>query len=300
MRITFAFLDFHIALNTYTKTHKTETNRSRHTRPFLVLHKQAKELDDVGGGSFRFNRTRSLWPIRRRPGVPGSPYLPGRPPGPQPVVLLARLPTTVLRSLRPKRTAANTDARISENPITPSSTNTVVHFYLDDQNQRSTLVPHSARCKTKAQGGTRTHDLVTLKPRHKFNKLRWIQTQTSPCFRNIGQDTNNPTQQAHVPMFVSENRHSKQRHWPAHTQEGIPIPPSRFSGVRGGQVSRPTQQMKDPQREDTPTFWLRRGDTPKSPTRNVLAANCKRIFIREHSRAQGHTPRRGRGLWRPE
>ena len=27
-----------------------------------------------------------------------------------------------------------------ENPITPSSTNTVVHFYLDDQNQRSTLV----------------------------------------------------------------------------------------------------------------------------------------------------------------
>ena len=167
MRITFAFLDFHIALNTYTKTHKTETNRSRHTRPFLVLHKQAKELDDFGGGSFRFNRTRSLWPIWRWPGVPGSPYLPGRPPGPQPVVLLARLPTTVLRSLRPKRTAANTDCtRISENPITPSSTNTVVHFYLDDQNQRSTLVPHSARCKTKARGGTRTHDLATLKPRH--------------------------------------------------------------------------------------------------------------------------------------
>ena len=77
------------------------------------------------------------------------------------MVLLARLPTTVLRSLRPKRTAANTDARISENPITPSSTNTIVHFYLDDQNQRSTLVPHSARCKTKARGGTRTHDLAT-------------------------------------------------------------------------------------------------------------------------------------------
>ena len=30
MRITFAFLDFHIALNSYTKPHKTETNRSRH------------------------------------------------------------------------------------------------------------------------------------------------------------------------------------------------------------------------------------------------------------------------------
>ena len=278
MRITFAFLDFHIALNTYTKTHKTETNRSRHTRPFLVLHKQAKELDDFGGGSFRFNRTRSLWPIRRRPGVPGSPYLPGRPPGPQPVVLLARLPTTVLRSLRPKRTAANADVRISENPITPSSTNTIIHFYLDDQKQRSTLVPHSARCKTKAQGGTRTHDLVTLKPRHKFNKLRWIQTQTSPCFRNIGQDTNNPTQQAHVPMFVSENRHSKQRHRLARTQEGIPIPPSRFSGVRGGRVSRPTHQMKDPQREDSPTFWLRRGDTPKSPTRNGSCCKLQEDF----------------------
>ena len=152
MRITFVSLDFHIALNTYTKTHKTETNKSRHTRPFLVLYKQAKELDDFGGGSFRFNRTRSLWPIRRWPGVPGSPYLPGRPPGPQPVVLLARLPTTVLRSLRPKRTAANTDhVRISENPITPSSTNTIVHFYLDDQNQRSTLV----------------FTLPDVKPRHK-------------------------------------------------------------------------------------------------------------------------------------
>ena len=176
----------------------------------------------------------ALTDLRRQPGVPDSPYLPGRPPGPQPVVLLARLPTTVLRSLRPKRTAANTDARISENPITPSSTNNVVHFYLDDQNQRSTLVPHSARCKTKARGGTRTHDLVTLKPRHKFNKLRWIQTQTSPCFRNIGQDTNNPTQQAHVPMFVSENRHSKQRHRPAHTHaRGDPHTSKSVLGCEG-------------------------------------------------------------------
>ena len=112
---------------------------------------------------------------------------------------------------------------------------------------------HSARCKTKARGGTRTHDLLTLKPRHKFNKLRWIQTQTLPCFRNIGQGTNNPTQQAHVPMFVSENRHSKQTHWPASTQEGIPISPRRFSVERGGCVSRPMHQMKDPQREDPPT-----------------------------------------------
>ena len=47
MRITFASLDFHGALNTYTKTHKTETNRSRHMRPFLVLQKQEKELDNL-------------------------------------------------------------------------------------------------------------------------------------------------------------------------------------------------------------------------------------------------------------
>jgi hypothetical protein len=52
MRIIFVSLDFHIALNTYTKTHKTETNRSRHTWHFLVLPKQAKELDDFGEGSF--------------------------------------------------------------------------------------------------------------------------------------------------------------------------------------------------------------------------------------------------------
>jgi hypothetical protein len=56
-------------------------------------------------------------------------------------------------------------------------------------------------------------------------------------------------------------------------------------------------RLKDPQREDSPTFWLRRGDTPKSPTRTGLAANCKRIFIQERSRAHGHTPRRGRGPW---
>ena len=121
-----------------------------------------------------------------------------------------------------------------ENPITPSSTNTVVHFYLDNQNQRISLVSHSARCKTKARGGTRTHDLATGKPRHKFNKLRRIQTQTSPCFRNIGQDTNNPTQQAHVPMFVSENRHSKQRHRPAHTHaRGDPHTSKSVLGCEG-------------------------------------------------------------------
>ena len=143
-------------------------------------------------------------------------------PGLQPVGLLARLLTTVFQSLWPERTAANTNHAISENPI---------------------LYKHA-----------RTHYLVTLKPRHIFNKLRWIQTQIAPCFRNIGQDTNNPTQQAHVRMFSSENRHSKQRHRRACTQEGIPIPPSWFLGVRGGHVSRPMHQMKDPQHEDSPTF----------------------------------------------
>jgi hypothetical protein len=59
MRITFVSLDFHIALNTCTKIHKIETNRSRHMPSFLVLHKQAKELDDFGRLSFHF-RTPSL------------------------------------------------------------------------------------------------------------------------------------------------------------------------------------------------------------------------------------------------
>ena len=44
---------------------------------------------------------------RRPPGVPGSPHLPGRPPGQQPVILLARLLITVPQSLRSERTAAN-------------------------------------------------------------------------------------------------------------------------------------------------------------------------------------------------
>ena len=116
MRITFAFLDFHIALNTYTKTHKTETNRSRHTRPFLVLHKQAKELDDFGGGSFRFNRTRSLWPISgdsqaslALPTSQGVPWwgdsLPSTSADHSPLVLTAR------------RDSCKYQARVSENPI---------------------------------------------------------------------------------------------------------------------------------------------------------------------------------------
>ena len=53
--------------------------------------------------------------------------------------------------------------------------------------------------------------------------------------------------------------------------------------------------MKDPQREDSPTF--RRGDTPKSPTRNGLAANCKRIFIQEHSQAHGVENRGAPSSW---
>jgi hypothetical protein len=39
---------------------------------------------------------------------------------------------------------------------------------------------------------------------------------------------------------------------------------------------------------------------PKSLTRNGLAANCKRTFIQERSRAHGHTPCRGRGPWHPK
>jgi hypothetical protein len=110
------------------------------------------------------------------------------------------------------------------------------------------------------------------------SKLRWIQTQTAPCFRNIRRDTNNPTQQAHVLMFVSENRLLKQRHWLAHTQKEITLPPSQFSGVRGGRISWPTHQMKDPQCEDSPTFWLRRGNTPNHSREMVLLQTARGLL----------------------
>ena len=154
MRITFVSLDFHIALNTYTKIHKTETNRSRHMRPFLILHKQAKELDDFGKVSFHF-RTLSLWPtdLWRLPGIPGSPHFIGRPGG------SSSLPSTSadhspLVLTKARKDSCKYQAAFQE---TPSSTNT------------------------------------------RETKLRRIQTQTAPRFRDKGRNTDNkPTQRAHV------------------------------------------------------------------------------------------------------
>ncbi|EDL00547.1 mCG1042643, partial [Mus musculus] len=56
-----------------------------------------------------------------------------------------------------------------------------------------------------------------------------------------------------------------------------------------------THNVRTPPRSDSGEA------TPQNHQReNGLVANCKRIFIQERSRAHGHTPRRGRGLWRPE
>jgi hypothetical protein len=54
-----------------------------------------------------------------------------------------------------------------------------------------------------------------------------------------------------------------------------------------------THNVRTPPRSDSGEA------TPQNHQReNGLVANCKRIFIQERSRAHGHTPRRGRGLWR--
>jgi hypothetical protein len=109
MRITFASLDFHIALNTYTKPHKT--NQQIQTHSTLSRSPQAgKRIRRFWRGKLPLQQNLvPLTDLQRLPGIPCSPLFPGRLPGQQPVVLLARLPTTVLLSLRPKRTAANTN-----------------------------------------------------------------------------------------------------------------------------------------------------------------------------------------------
>jgi hypothetical protein len=57
----------------------------------------------------------------------------------------------------------------------------------------STLIPHSARCKTKARGGTWTHNLGTLKPRHEVGLKPTISEPWN-------QDTNSQTKtQIHKP-----------------------------------------------------------------------------------------------------
>jgi hypothetical protein len=58
--------------------------------------------------------------------------------------------------------------------------------------------------------------------------------------------------------------------------------------------------MKDPQREDSPTFWLRRGDTPNHSWETVLMQTARGLLFQECSQSHSHTPHRGRGPWRPE
>ena len=104
----------------------------------------------------------------------------------------------------------------------------------------------------------------------KFNKLRWIQTQTLPCFRNIGQDTNKPTQQAHVPMFVSENRHSKQRGSP-YLQVGSQVwGVVRFPGQRNKWK---THKVRTPPRSDSGEA------TPQSHQRETVLLQIARGFL---------------------
>ena len=89
--------------------------------------------------------------------------------------------------------------------------------------------PDSGRSEYKTQGDQ--------------NKLRLIQSQAGPCFRN-----NRQTNKHNKCTFVSENRKQKtdtqnrDTGWHAHIPEGIPIPPSWFSGVRGGRDFWPMHQ----------------------------------------------------------
>jgi hypothetical protein len=64
-----------------------------------------------------------------------------------------------------------------------------------------------------------------------------------------------PTQQVHVHLRKHKtDPQNRDTGWHTHIPEGIPIPPSRFSGVRGDGVSWPMHQMKDPQCKDSPMF----------------------------------------------
>jgi hypothetical protein len=59
------------------------------------------------------------------------------------------------------------------------------------------------------------------------------------------------------------------------------------------------QEVKDPQPEDSPTFWLRRGYTPNHSWEMVLMQTAGGLFFQEHSGTHSRTLRRGRGPWAP-
>ena len=142
------------------------------------------------------------------------------------MVFLACLPTTVLRSLWPERTAANRKRTFQKTPLTtntktPSSTFTwmtktreMTQRIAESDGQFSTrglqYKPDSGRSESKTQGDQ--------------NKLRLIQTQAGPCFRN-----NRQTNKHNKCTFVSENRKQKtdtqnrDTGWHTHTfQRGSP------------------------------------------------------------------------------
>jgi hypothetical protein len=122
--------------------HKTTQNRNQQIQTHVTLScppQAGKRIRRFQRGKLPLQQQNSvpLTNLQRLPGIPGSPHFPGHPPGQQPVVLLARLPITVLRSLWSERTAANTKCAFQK---TPSSAST---------------------------GTTKTRE----------TKLRWIQTQ---------------------------------------------------------------------------------------------------------------------------
>ena len=55
--------------------------------------------------------------------------------------------------------------------------------------------------------------------------------------------------------------------------------------------------MKDPQSEESPTFLLRRGETPNHSQEMALMQTARELFISGMLGAHSHTPHRGRGLW---
>jgi hypothetical protein len=92
--------------------HKNTQNRKQHiqTHAALSCPPQADKRIRLQRGKLPLQHQNSvpLTNLWRLPGVPGSSHFPGCPPEGQPVVLLAHLPTTVLQSFQPERTAANT------------------------------------------------------------------------------------------------------------------------------------------------------------------------------------------------
>ena len=93
-----------------------------------------------------------------------------------------------------------------------------------------------------------------LKPNSGGSKIRLISIKSGSAViqkqRTIHKQTNTKSTENRKQTLRRDTDQHK------HIPEGIPISPSRFSGVRDGRVSQPMHQMKDPQREDPPTHIL--------------------------------------------